>query len=130
MLVEKRQTLAIRKLATELPYTMPKNFSIDYLLSDFENAQRNEGVVKRGSIRFRLEGISLWRRFHALGTEMIVTKSGRRMFPVLSISITGLETNVHYSLLVDMECVDSQRYRYSFHQSKWTATGPEQIKIF
>ncbi|KAE9420414.1 hypothetical protein Angca_005789 [Angiostrongylus cantonensis] len=108
---------------------MPKNFSIDYLLSDFDNSQKDEGIVKRGSIRFRLEGISLWRRFHALGTEMIVTKSGRRMFPVLSISISGLETDVHYSLLVDMECVDSKRYRYSFHQSKWTATGPGEAEL-
>ncbi|VDM59947.1 unnamed protein product [Angiostrongylus costaricensis] len=108
---------------------MPKDFSIDYLLSDFDNSQKDEGIVKRGSIRFRLEGISLWRRFHALGTEMIVTKSGRRMFPVLSISISGLETDVHYSLLVDMECVDSKRYRYSFHQSKWTATGPGEAEL-
>ncbi|RCN50895.1 T-box [Ancylostoma caninum] len=48
----------------------------------------------------------------------------RRMFPVLSISINGLEPSANYSLMVDMECVDSKRYRYSFHQSKWTATGP------
>ncbi|KAL6743661.1 hypothetical protein Aduo_016678 [Ancylostoma duodenale] len=110
---------------------MPKNFSIDYLLSDFQNSQeaKQEGVVKRAGIRFKLEGISLWRRFHALGTEMIVTKSGRRMFPVLSISITGLEPSANYSLMVDMECVDSKRYRYSFHQSKWTATGPGEAEL-
>ncbi|XGW05854.1 hypothetical protein V3C99_016313 [Haemonchus contortus] len=113
---------------------MPKNFSIDYLLSDFTNSSsagshRDEDVVKRDGIRFRLEGVSLWRRFHALGTEMIVTKSGRRMFPVLSISISGLDSDASYSLMVDMECVDSKRYRYSFHQSKWTATGPGEAEL-
>ncbi|KHJ95322.1 T-box [Oesophagostomum dentatum] len=108
-------------------FRMPKNFSIDYLLSDFhasKETEEEEGVVKCDGIRFKLEGVALWRRFHALGTEMIVTKSGRRMFPVLSISISGLDPTASYSLMVDMECVDSKRYRYSFHQSKWTATGP------
>ncbi|VDO75404.1 unnamed protein product [Haemonchus placei] len=125
-----------QKVAHKLPYTlwMPKNFSIDYLLSDFTNSSsagshRDEDVVKRDGIRFRLEGVSLWRRFHALGTEMIVTKSGRRMFPVLSISISGLDSDASYSLMVDMECVDSKRYRYSFHQSKWTATGPGEAEL-
>ncbi|PIO60669.1 hypothetical protein TELCIR_17831 [Teladorsagia circumcincta] len=60
---------------------MPKNFSIEYLLSDFDSSSagshREEDVIIRGGIRFKLEGVSLWRRFHALGTEMIVTKSGR-----------------------------------------------------
>ncbi|KAK6025527.1 T-box [Ostertagia ostertagi] len=51
------------------------------------------------------------------------------MFPVLSISITGLDSDANYSLMVDMECVDSKRYRYSFHQSKWTATGPGEAEL-
>ncbi|VDL73731.1 unnamed protein product [Nippostrongylus brasiliensis] len=112
---------------------MPKNFSIDYLLSDFEcssqESPREGEIVKKGGIRFKLEGISLWKRFHALGTEMIVTKSGRRMFPVLSISLRGLDSDATYSLMVDMDCVDSKRYRYSFHQSKWTATGPGEVEL-
>lgn len=112
---------------------MPKNFSIDYLLSDFESTSRetseDDDVVRRGGVCFKLEGISLWKRFHALGTEMIVTKSGRRMFPVLSISISGLDSEASYSMMVDMECVDSKRYRYSFHQSKWTATGPGEAEL-
>ncbi|EPB75848.1 T-box [Ancylostoma ceylanicum] len=96
---EKRLTLA----TTRSP--------INYRIQHFQNSQeaKQEGVVKRDGIRFKLEGISLWRRFHALGTEMIVTKSGRRMFPVLSISINGLEPSANYSLMVDMECVDSKR---------------------
>lgn len=32
--------------------------------------------------QIRLEGVELWRKFNRLGTEMIVTKSGRYVFKV------------------------------------------------
>uniref|UniRef100_A0A1I7XCL8 T-box domain-containing protein n=1 Tax=Heterorhabditis bacteriophora TaxID=37862 RepID=A0A1I7XCL8_HETBA len=53
----------------------------------------------------------------------------RRMFPTLSVSLSGLDANAFYSLMVDLECVDNKRYRYSFHQSKWTATGPGEAEL-
>lgn len=34
-----------------------------------------------------LEAKPLWEEFHQLGTEMIVTKAGRRMFPTFQVSI-------------------------------------------
>jgi len=34
-----------------------------------------------------LEAKSLWEEFHQLGTEMIVTKAGRRMFPTFQVKI-------------------------------------------
>ncbi|GMS88631.1 hypothetical protein PENTCL1PPCAC_10806, partial [Pristionchus entomophagus] len=76
-----------------------------------------------------LEGRSLWKRFHQLGTEMIVTKSGRRMFPTLQVSFANLSPSQSYSVVVDLEAVDDKRYRYSFHQSKWTATGPGEAQL-
>lgn len=119
---------------------MPKDFSIDFLLGRVGSSREGEPTSSGGKekIRMKLEGQTLWRQFHSLGTEMIVTKSGRsvlyliennlifsrRMFPTLSVSISGLEPAASYSLMVDLECVDNKRYRYSFHQSKWTATGP------
>ena len=33
-----------------------------------------------------LEAKPLWEEFHQLGTEMIVTKAGRRMFPTFQVS--------------------------------------------
>lgn len=33
-----------------------------------------------------LEARPLWEEFHQLGTEMIVTKAGRRMFPTFQVS--------------------------------------------
>ena len=34
-----------------------------------------------------LESRPLWEEFHQLGTEMIVTKAGRRMFPTFQVNI-------------------------------------------
>ncbi|CAD6188005.1 unnamed protein product [Caenorhabditis auriculariae] len=102
--------------------SMPKDFSIEAILKVDE---------KTTTFRPRvfLQGNTLWRRFHELGTEMIVTKSGRRMFPTLSVVIVGLDPAQTYVLMVDLECVDNRRYRYSFHQSRWTATGPGEIEL-
>ncbi|CAI4230303.1 unnamed protein product [Auanema sp. JU1783] len=110
-----------------------KKFSIEYLLSNAAGSSKKEIISEpkpsNDSVQVALEGSLLWRKFHALGTEMIVTKSGRRMFPTLAVSITGLDPKGSYSLMVDLESLDSKRYRYSFHQSKWTATGPGEAEL-
>ena len=35
----------------------------------------------------RLEDEELWKKFSSLTNEMIVTKNGRRMFPVMKVSL-------------------------------------------
>ena len=46
------------------------------------------------------------------------------MFPTLQVTLSGLESALSYSLMVDFNSVDKKRYRYSFHQSKWVIAGP------
>lgn len=70
-----------------------------------------------------LELAALWRSFHELGTEMIVTKAGRRMFPALQARLGGLLPNAQYLLLVDFVPLDDKRYRYAFHSSSWVVAG-------
>ncbi|KAL4712397.1 hypothetical protein ACJJTC_001558 [Scirpophaga incertulas] len=70
-----------------------------------------------------LELSALWRSFHELGTEMIVTKAGRRMFPALQARLGGLQPNADYLLLVDFVPLDDKRYRYAFHSSSWVVAG-------
>ncbi|XP_038214470.1 T-box transcription factor TBX1-like [Zerene cesonia] len=70
-----------------------------------------------------LELAALWRSFHELGTEMIVTKAGRRMFPALQARLSGLLPNAEYLLLVDFVPLDDKRYRYAFHSSSWVVAG-------
>ena len=58
----------------------------------------------------------LWKEFHNLGTEMIITKAGRRMFPSLKVRLSGLQEDVHYLVYLDVDPVDDKRYRYVYHR--------------
>ncbi|XP_022703902.1 T-box transcription factor TBX1-like isoform X2 [Varroa jacobsoni] len=70
-----------------------------------------------------LEQKPLWDEFHQLGTEMIVTKAGRRMFPTFQVRLFGLDPQADYMLLMDFTPVDDKRYRYAFHNSSWVVAG-------
>ncbi|KAM3937265.1 T-box protein VegT-like [Leptodactylus fuscus] len=68
-----------------------------------------------------LEDIELWRQFYREGTEMIITKSGRRMFPQCKIKLFGLHPYTKYVVLVDFVPLDNCRYKWSKNQ--WEAAG-------
>ncbi|XP_076874721.1 T-box transcription factor TBX18 [Brachyhypopomus gauderio] len=74
-------------------------------------------------IRVDLQGSDLWKRFHEIGTEMIITKAGRRMFPAMRVKITGLDPHQQYYIAMDIIPVDNKRYRYVYHSSKWMVAG-------
>lgn len=70
-----------------------------------------------------LEAKQLWDRFHEQGTEMIVTKAGRRMFPTYQVRVGGLALDANYMMMMDFVPVDDKRYRYAFHSSSWVVAG-------
>ncbi|XP_063880279.1 T-box transcription factor TBX20-like isoform X2 [Scylla paramamosain] len=70
-----------------------------------------------------LETKELWEKFHDLGTEMIITKTGRRMFPTVRASFTGLRSEERYLVLLDIVPIDNKRYRYAYHRSSWLVAG-------
>ncbi|KAM4589330.1 T-box transcription factor TBX1-B-like [Fundulus diaphanus] len=78
-------------------------------------------------VRVQLEMQALWRQFDQLGTEMIVTKSGRRMFPTFQVRISGMDPSAEYVLLMDFIPVDDKRYRYAFHSSSWLVAGRADV---
>ncbi|XP_066930895.1 T-box transcription factor TBX10-like [Clytia hemisphaerica] len=80
-------------------------------------------VSQLSQIRVDLEMKQLWDEFNQFGTEMIVTKAGRRMFPTFQIRISGMEPQTKYMLIMDFAPVDDKRYRYAFHSSKWLVAG-------
>ncbi|ESO08589.1 hypothetical protein HELRODRAFT_98030 [Helobdella robusta] len=84
-----------------------------------------ENLVKVGKIECKLETKELWDKFHELGTEMIITKSGRRMFPTLRVTFTGLDLDEEhfYTVTMDTVLVDNKRYRYAYHRSAWLVAG-------
>ncbi|XP_046849055.1 T-box transcription factor T-like [Xenia sp. Carnegie-2017] len=59
-----------------------------------------------------LQEADLWKKFHSLMNEMIVTKNGRRMFPVIKISVNGLDPQSMYSFLLDFVPVSDTRWKY------------------
>ncbi|KAL0266601.1 UNVERIFIED_CONTAM: hypothetical protein PYX00_009098 [Menopon gallinae] len=77
-------------------------------------------LVSCGAI---LEMKPLWDEFNELGTEMIVTKAGRRMFPTFQARLYGLDPLSDYILMMDFVPVDDKRYRYAFHSSSWVVAG-------
>ncbi|XP_071385092.1 T-box transcription factor TBX2b-like [Centroberyx affinis] len=76
-----------------------------------------------------LEAQNLWDEFHKMGTEMVITKSGRRMFPPFKVRVDGLDEKAKYILLMDIVAADDCRYK--FHNSHWMVAGkadPEMPK--
>ncbi|XP_065363827.1 optomotor-blind protein isoform X1 [Calliphora vicina] len=87
----------------------------------------DDGVVDDPKVT--LEGKELWEKFHKLGTEMVITKSGRQMFPQMKFRVSGLDAKAKYILLLDIVAADD--YRYKFHNSRWMIAGkadPEMPK--
>ncbi|KAH8302242.1 hypothetical protein KR044_004360 [Drosophila immigrans] len=69
----------------------------------------------------KLENNELWQQFHHIGTEMIITKSGRRMFPSMRVSLSGLEEDTNYCVLLEMVPIGDCRYKFS--GSQWVPAG-------
>ncbi|XP_060159933.1 T-box transcription factor TBX10 [Globicephala melas] len=74
-------------------------------------------------VTVQLEMKGPWDEFNQLGTEMIVTKVGRRMFPTFQVKILGMDTLADFALLMDFMPLDDKRYRYAFHSSAWLVAG-------
>nr|XP_055043630.1 T-box transcription factor TBX18 isoform X1 [Misgurnus anguillicaudatus] len=103
--------------------------SEDVLLDSPQPASQGSQVHGQSStsfgeeMRVDLQGSDLWKRFHEIGTEMIITKAGRRMFPAMRVKITGLDPHQQYYIAMDIVPVDNKRYRYVYHSSKWMVAG-------
>ncbi|KAM8902722.1 T-box transcription factor TBX19 isoform 2-T2 [Spinachia spinachia] len=84
-------------------------------------AGREKGDPTERELRVTLEEAELWKKFQEITNEMIVTKSGRRMFPVLKVSVSGLDPSSMYSLLLDFVPADGCRWK--FVNGEWAAAG-------
>ncbi|CAI9180753.1 unnamed protein product [Rangifer tarandus platyrhynchus] len=80
-------------------------------------------LEEKDIIQVELQGSELWKRFHDIGTEMIITKAGRRMFPSVRVKVKGLDPGKQYYVAIDVVPVDSKRYRYIYHSSQWMIAG-------
>ncbi|XP_076191643.1 T-box transcription factor T isoform X4 [Aptenodytes patagonicus] len=102
----------------------PLQYRVDHLLSAVESelqAGSEKGDPTERELRVTLEDNDLWLRFKELTNEMIVTKNGRRMFPVLKVSVSGLDPNAMYSFLLDFVAADGHRWKYV--NGEWVPGG-------
>ncbi|CAF2041694.1 unnamed protein product [Rotaria magnacalcarata] len=79
-------------------------------------------------VSVKLEGMDLWKSFHSFGTEMIITKNGRRLFPTFRVSVSELDPNMKYMFLLDIVPVDDNRYKYQ--ESAWIVSGKAEPHIY
>ncbi|XP_036371912.1 T-box transcription factor T-A-like [Megalops cyprinoides] len=97
---------------------------LDHLLSAVESEFQKgseKGDASERDIKLALEDAELWTKFKELTNEMIVTKTGRRMFPVLRASVSGLDPNAMYSVLLDFVAADNNRWKYV--NGEWVPGG-------
>ncbi|XP_061635841.1 T-box transcription factor TBX19 isoform X2 [Phyllopteryx taeniolatus] len=87
---------------------------------ELQAGQEKGDPTERG-LQVTLEGAELWRKFQHITNEMIVTKSGRRMFPVLKVSVSGLDPSSMYSFLLDFIPADDCRWK--FVNGEWLVAG-------
>uniref|UniRef100_A0A1A8ADL6 Uncharacterized protein n=2 Tax=Nothobranchius TaxID=28779 RepID=A0A1A8ADL6_NOTFU len=71
-----------------------------------------------------LENNGIWMQFHQLGTEMILCKQGRRMFPYCRYRLSGLDPDRRYRLVLSI--VPSDQFKYRWGTSKWEISGKSE----
>ncbi|XP_028279385.1 T-box transcription factor T isoform X2 [Parambassis ranga] len=99
-------------------------YRVDHLLSAVESelqAGSEKGDPTERELKVSLDESELWQRFKDLTNEMIVTKNGRRMFPVLKVNVSGLDPNAMYSFLLDFASADNHRWKYV--NGEWVPGG-------
>lgn len=79
------------------------------------------------NIKCNLDNKDLWDKFSEFGTEMIITRTGRRMFPTMRCTFGNLDMDVEpgtkFHILLDIVPCDNKRYRYAYHRSTWLVAG-------
>jgi brachyury protein len=91
--------------------------------------QQQQQQHQNSPIDIRLEDVDLWLRFYSKTNEMIVTRCGRNMFPVLRCTVTGLDPSAIYEVVVDFRQIDTHKWKYiNGEWSQGTKPDPVQLK--
>ncbi|XP_049592455.1 T-box transcription factor T isoform X1 [Syngnathus scovelli] len=99
-------------------------YRMDHLLSAVQSelqAGSEKGDPTERELKLSLDESELWGKFKDLTNEMIVTKNGRRMFPVMKVNVSGLDPNAMYSFLLDFVSADNHRWKYV--SGEWVPGG-------
>ncbi|XP_062844898.1 T-box transcription factor TBX6L [Trichomycterus rosablanca] len=111
-----------------LDYSYPFN-SINKSYGYYPQGQRNsvcrascgEAELTSLPVHAALQERELWEKFSKVGTEMLITKTGRRMFPSCRVTVMGLNPKVKYVLMMDMVPFDNNKYKWN--RDHWEVSG-------
>ncbi|KAM9441101.1 T-box transcription factor TBX6L [Clarias gariepinus] len=87
-------------------------------------ASCGEAELMSLSVHVALEGRELWDKFNRVGNEMLITKTGRRMFPSCRVTVMGLNPRVKYVLMMDMVPFDNNKYKWN--RDHWEVSGKSE----
>lgn len=112
--------------------TAPPNLFFSMLQAGFPpgpvgSPPEDDGVTDDPKVE--LDDRDLWQKFSHCGTEMVITKSGRRIFPAYRVKLSGLDKKSQYFVMMDL--VPADEHRYKFNNSRWMIAGkadPEMPK--
>ncbi|TPP66632.1 T-box protein [Fasciola gigantica] len=123
-------------LAQVIPTVSPE-IALQWLTSDLPlfqsacivnltNRSPGFGLSPAGeSVQLRLKDAKTWAQLHAFGTEMIATNTGRRVFPSLSIDVTGLCPMETYMFILDMTLVQPHVFKHQGGQWMISSQAPD-----
>nr|XP_022915955.1 T-box protein 2-like [Onthophagus taurus] len=69
----------------------------------------------------------LWKMFNKVGTEMIITKNGRKLFPTIKIRLYNLDPNAEYDVALHMKMSRNCRLKFQA-KSGWKEAGNSDPK--
>ncbi|CAG8498989.1 2911_t:CDS:2 [Diversispora eburnea] len=78
------------------------------------NQQKNNQLL--------LDNTDLWTQFYRANNEMIITKSGRCIFPLLRFKPENLDSSSRYTFILDFILVSPNRFRFK-KGAYWTRFG-------
>ncbi|XP_047467070.1 MAX dimerization protein MGA a isoform X2 [Mugil cephalus] len=76
-------------------------------------------------IKVTLDNNSMWNEFYRCRTEMILTNQGCRMFPYCRFHISGLQPSRKYSLIMDIQPIDNNIYKWT--GKSWKVAGKAEF---
>ncbi|XP_035383285.1 T-box transcription factor TBX6L isoform X2 [Electrophorus electricus] len=94
---------------------------------DSAEVSGGEAEVTSLPVHVSLHGRDLWDKFSSVATEMLITKTGRRMFPSCKVTVTGLNPRVKYVVMMDMVPSDNNKYKWC--TDHWETSGAGEPRL-
>ena len=85
----------------------------DELKPETNNTNSPYPYAEGDGITASLEEENLWSQFESQTNEMIVTKTGRKMFPVVRVKLAGLEPVTFYSIILEFKQIDLSKWKFT-----------------